>query len=229
MSNPTENNEAPPVSLKEMKKFEKWTKSLQYITGLGMTEAEKQEFKKRLDVDLEEYQCNQCEIWRDNLLKNSPPVRFMVDQLKKLDKNMTKEDFQCMPCDETKSGGFSPVHGILLCQNRLGTKTMEEHTMVHEMVHMYDHHKFNVDWNNLKHQACSEVRAASLSGDCRWTREIQRGFFTFTKQHQACVKRRAIISVTQNPNCKDKEEAERAVSSVFESCFADTRPFDEIY
>lgn len=157
MSNPTENNETPAVSLKEMKKFEKWTKSLQYITGLGMTENEKQEFKKRLDVDLEVYQCNQCENWRDNLLKNSPPVRFMVDQLKKIDKNMTKEDFQCMPCDETKSGGFSPIHGILLCQNRLGTKTMEEHTMVHEMVHMYDHHKFNVDWNNLKHQACSEV------------------------------------------------------------------------
>lgn len=74
-----------------------------------------------------------------------------------------------------------------------------------------------------------KVRAASLSGDCHWTREIQRGFFSFTKQHQTCVKRRAVISVTQNPNCKDAEEAERAVSSVFESCFADTRPFDEIY
>jgi inner membrane protease ATP23 len=67
----TEKNEEHPISLKEMKKFEKWTKSLQYITGLGMTETEKQEFKKRLDVDLEEYQCNQCEAWRDNLLKNS--------------------------------------------------------------------------------------------------------------------------------------------------------------
>jgi inner membrane protease ATP23 len=81
----------------------------------------------------------------------------MVDQLKKIDKHMAKEDFQCMPCDNTKSGGFSPVDGILLCQNRLGSKTHEEHTMVHEMIHMYDHHKFKVDWNNLKHQACSEV------------------------------------------------------------------------
>lgn len=64
-------SEERPVSLKDMKKFEKWTKSLQYITGLGMTETEKQDFKRRLDVDLEEYQCNQCEVWRDNLLKNS--------------------------------------------------------------------------------------------------------------------------------------------------------------
>lgn len=82
----------------------------------------------------------------------------MVEQLRKVDKHMSKEDFTCMPCDETRSGGFSPVNGILLCQNRLGTKTRQEHTMVHEMIHMYDHHKFNVDWNNLKHQACSEVR-----------------------------------------------------------------------
>jgi inner membrane protease ATP23 len=67
----TDKSEESTVSLKEMKKFEKWTKSLQYITGLGMTEAEKQDFRKRLDVDLEEYQCNQCEVWRDNLLKNS--------------------------------------------------------------------------------------------------------------------------------------------------------------
>ncbi|KAI8080429.1 peptidase M76 family-domain-containing protein [Thamnidium elegans] len=221
--------ETPAVSLKDMKKFEKWTKSLKYITGLGMDEAERKDFKKRLDVELEEYQCNQCEVWKDNLLKNSPPVRFMIEQLRKVDKQMTKDDFQCIPCDEMRSGGFSPVNGILLCPNKIGSKTHQEHTMVHEMIHMYDHHKFNVDWSNLKHQACSEVRAASLSGDCRWTREMQRGFFTFTKQHQVCVKRRAVLSVTQNPNCKNVEEAERAVSSVFESCFADTRPFDEIY
>lgn len=64
-------NEEKPTSLKDMKKFEKWTQSLKYITGLGMTEAEKNDFRKRLDVDLEEYQCNQCEVWKDNLLKNS--------------------------------------------------------------------------------------------------------------------------------------------------------------
>lgn len=67
----SDNEEKPAVSLKEMKKFEKWTKSLKYITGLGMTEEEKIDFKKRLDVDLEDYQCNQCEVWKDNLLKNS--------------------------------------------------------------------------------------------------------------------------------------------------------------
>ena len=30
-----------------------------------------------------------------------------------------------------------------------------------------------------------QIRANSLSGDCKWTRELRRGFFSFTKQHQA--------------------------------------------
>lgn len=29
---------------------------------------------------------------------------------------------------------------------------------MHELVHMYDHCKFKVDWSNLRHHACSEVR-----------------------------------------------------------------------
>lgn len=97
-------------------------------------------------------------------------MRFMMEQLKKVDKHMSKEEFVCMPCDETRSGGFSPDFGVLLCQNRLGSKTHQEHTMVHEMIHMYDHHKFNVDWNNLKHQACSEVS---------FTKKKKNGIFNF--------------------------------------------------
>ena len=31
-----------------------------------------------------------------------------------------------------------------------------------------------------------------------------------------------------NPNCPDKDSAERAVNEVWESCFNDTRPFDEV-
>ncbi|KAL4252444.1 Mitochondrial inner membrane protease ATP23 [Abortiporus biennis] len=87
----------------------------------------------------------------------------------------------------------------------------------------------SVDWNNLRHHACSEIRANSLSGDCRLRREFDRGFFSFSKQHQACVRRRAVLSVRANPACPDEATAERVVNEVWESCFNDTRPFDEIY
>ena len=45
---------------------------------------------------------------------------------------------------------------------------------------------------------------------------------------KACVRRRAILSVSANPNCSSKEVAEKAVNEVWKSCFADTRPFDEV-
>jgi inner membrane protease ATP23 len=59
------------TSKKEMKKFERWRKSLQYLTGLGMDETERKAFRDKLDVDMEDYQCQQCERWKTNLIKNS--------------------------------------------------------------------------------------------------------------------------------------------------------------
>ena len=45
---------------------------------------------------------------------------------------------------------------------------------------------------------------------------------------QDCVKRRAILSVSANPHCLNREMAERTVNEVWDSCFRDTRPFDEV-
>jgi mitochondrial inner membrane protease ATP23 len=47
-------------------------------------------------------------------------------------------------------------------------------------------------------------------------------------EFQACVRRRAVESVMANPVCPDRETAEKAVNEVWESCFSDTRPFDEV-
>jgi inner membrane protease ATP23 len=45
---------------------------------------------------------------------------------------------------------------------------------------------------------------------------------------QACVRRRSVDSVEANPACPDRATAEKAVNAVWESCFKDTRPFDEV-
>ena len=50
-----------------------------------------------------------------------------------------------------------------------------------------------------------------------------------TLQHQNCVRRRAVASVMARPNCKDDVQAVKVVNEVWDSCFKDTRPFDEIY
>ncbi|MCJ1305811.1 Mitochondrial inner membrane protease atp23, partial [Hypocenomyce scalaris] len=99
------------------------------------------------------------------------------------------------------------------------------------MVHAYDHLRFKLNWrDDLRHAACAEIRASSLSGECRWSREFfTRGQWKLTQQHQECVRRRATLSVAGRPSCKDDVQAAKVVNEVWESCFADTRPFDEIY
>jgi inner membrane protease ATP23 len=86
-------------------------------------------------------------------------VVFMLKHLRLAGCPFPEDAFQCHPCPITTSGGFSPQYGILLCQNRVYYKKRMEDTMAHELIHAFDHCRFNVDWNNLRHHACSEVGA----------------------------------------------------------------------
>lgn len=73
---------------------------------------------------------------------------------------------------------------MVLCQNNLQDQLTVNLTMAHELVHAYDECRGKVNWSNCLHYACSEVRAAALSGDCDWRNEFLRGNRTIAKQHQ---------------------------------------------
>ncbi|KAF8635295.1 hypothetical protein AX15_000473 [Amanita polypyramis BW_CC] len=210
-----------PAPSEQNTAFSRWRRKLALVTGLGVTEEERMQ-------DLRIYQTRSCEKTKELLMNYSPAVVFMLKHLKLSGCEVPPSNIMCAPCDLTRAGGYSPEHGaIILCAGHFFNQTHMEQTLVHELVHLYDHCKFKVDWKNLRHHACSEIRANSLSGDCRYTRELRRGFVAFSKQHQACVRRRAAESVAANPGCPDAATAERVVNEVWESCFNDTRPFDE--
>lgn len=165
---------------------------------------------------------------------SGPTIRFMRDNINLFDNDINPSNVRCRRCppDGKASGGFNPDFGIRICANELRNRAHLEDTLAHEMVHAYDHLRWKVDWSgrDLRHAACAEIRASSLSGECRWVREFfTRGQWSFTQQHQECVRRRAVASVMQRPWCEDEAAARKAVDSVWEGCFADTRPFDEIY
>ncbi|CAG8603284.1 16588_t:CDS:2 [Acaulospora colombiana] len=196
MSDSQGNNKSTPD---DATLFERWRQRAAWITGLGLSP---EDVKKRDEIATLrrlESDWKTCEKRKHELLHNSPAVTFMVNQLKLINCNVTPEHFQCQPCFRVNSGGFSPEYGILLCQDGFFNKKHMEDTMVHEMIHMYDHAKFKVDWTNLKHQACSE----------------------------SCVRMRAVLSVSSHPECPSREAAEQAVNEVWDSCIKDTRPFDE--
>ena len=133
--------------------------------------------------------------------------------------------------DKWVAGGFYPPENrIDLFADQLASKQHAQDTIVHELIHAFDQCTARVDWTNCLHLACSEVRAASLSGDCKLTREMKRGYLMhFFKHHQQCVYRRAVLSLKQSPHCGNDNVPHESVMAVWDSCFADTAPFDEIY
>jgi inner membrane protease ATP23 len=68
-----------------------------------------------------------------------------------------ESSIQCHPCPDEKAGGFAPDFGVLLCQDRYMSKKHMEDTIAHELIHAFDHCRFKVNWDNLRHHACTEV------------------------------------------------------------------------
>ncbi|KAL3488447.1 peptidase M76 family-domain-containing protein [Aspergillus germanicus] len=210
--------------------FTHWRNIFAILMG-RMTDEGKEQFRVARDLRNETEDCKRCETQRDYLFQYSPVIRYLSDNIRQLGGDLSSHNIYCRRCTNRKAGGFDPEYGILLCANEMKDQGHLEDTLAHEMVHAYDHLRFKVNWNdNLRHAACSEIRASSLSGECRWAREFfRRGQWKLTQQHQECVRRRAILSVQARPGCQDKAHAERVVNEVWDSCFRDTRPFDEIY
>ncbi|KAE8447922.1 Mitochondrial inner membrane protease atp23 [Mollisiaceae sp. DMI_Dod_QoI] len=216
----------------------RWSNYWNIITG-RMTYEGQNAFREDAYIRNESRDCARCDEWRNWCFQYSPTVIFLNKNIKALNGDLNATNVKCRRCPTRKNengewvrsgGGFSPDHGILLCANEMRDRKHLEDTLAHEMVHAWDHLRWKLDWADLRHAACSEIRASSLSGECRWMREFwTRSNWTLTQQHQNCVRARAVKSLMNRPSCKDDVQAVKVVNEVWDSCFSDTRPFDEIY
>ncbi|CAJ2510154.1 Uu.00g060540.m01.CDS01 [Anthostomella pinea] len=218
-----------------------WMNYFSILTGTMTPEGQFHYRESRYRAN-EARDCARCDKYRDWALAHSPTVRFLKEKVEALNGKLDGDNILCRRCParmtedgqvHRQSGGFSPGHGILICANEVRDQGHLEDTLSHEMVHAWDHLRWKVDWGgdkDLKHAACTEIRASMLSGECRWTREaMTRGNLTLTQQFQECVRGRAVQSVMARPRCKDDVQAVKVVNQVWDSCFSDTRPFDEVY
>lgn len=217
----------PPKSI-----WQTWLNWQRMATG-RMSPLGQKQYWEDADTRYSAADCRSCESHRDFLFKYSPIIRYMSDNITKLGGDLGKHNVRCRTCKTGMMGGFDKDMGIVMCAQYLDSRSKVEDTLAHEMVHAYDHLRFNVDWNDLKHVACTEIRASNLSGECRWANEFFRNKqMKFNMHHQDCVRRRAVKSVMARPQCQGEGgdlKAVRAVNEVWDSCFRDTRPFDEIY
>ena len=182
----------------------------------------------------DEQEATRCQYLVDKALASCPKVKFMKEALLKLGVRSDVDFIQCAHCPEgaAAAGGYLPdQRTVVLCQQWVAKAPGEvENTIVHEMVHAYDDARAHLNWHDLTQHACTEIRAANLSGDCNFTRELDRGNINPTKlagQGQRCVRRRAQLSVSMHPGCPDAETARDAVDRAWASCYPDTAPFDQ--
>ncbi|XP_066901098.1 mitochondrial inner membrane protease ATP23 homolog [Halyomorpha halys] len=114
---------------------------------------------------------------------------------------------------------------IVICQNNSRSEGVVQGIMTHEMIHMFDYCNNKVDFKNLDHLACTEIRAANLT-HCSLTSSVLQGDvspFNIKANHKECVKRKALASIMAVRNVS-LEEAVAAVERVFPKCYNDLEP-----
>jgi len=50
-----------------------------------------------------------------------------------------------------------------VCQNSARSKGMIQGVLTHEMIHMFDYCRHKMDLKDIRHLACTEIRAANLA------------------------------------------------------------------
>ncbi|CAG9329760.1 unnamed protein product [Blepharisma stoltei] len=150
------------------------------------------------------------------------------NKFKSMNINLPRDLIACKICEEPMTGHyFEKEKKIIICANNVVNQEFDS-TLGHEMVHLFDDARAEVDFHNPEHVACSEIRATNLSGECSnkgFLKHVRKG--TVTKKYTQCVKDRATKSLMDNPHFKLKNmmEAEEIVGGVWDVCFYDYEPF----
>ncbi|KAG1683400.1 Mitochondrial inner membrane protease ATP23 [Nymphon striatum] len=169
----------------------------------------------------------ECRNFVSKAFKTDIMVKLMVSALKSsgCEVNINRH-IACEECSDNVSGGYDPVmHQVIICQNNCKNYATVQRTLLHELVHMFDDCRANVDFRNLDHLACTEVRAANLA-HCSFMDALIKGtipLFRISKRHAECVKVTAAKSVMIIKNVS-KEEANLAINKVFDKCYNDLAP-----
>lgn len=156
----TTSNPSDPAASQPDKSFYTWSTWFSILSGQA-TPADRDRYLNARDTIKEAADCARCAKHRDYLLQYSPVVRFLREQINELGQDINSDNVRCKRCTTRQSGGFDSEYGILLCANQLRNRGHVEDTMAHEMVHAWDHLRFKVERGNLRHAACTEVRAAN--------------------------------------------------------------------
>ncbi|XP_066596854.1 mitochondrial inner membrane protease ATP23 homolog [Prorops nasuta] len=172
-------------------------------------------------------QLSKCEKSIYNVVKTSHLVRLLLNALKSAGCEVDiRRHFTCEKCDESVTGGYdTEMNQIVICQNTATSDSHVQGVLIHELIHMFDYCTAKIDFKNIDHLACTEIRAANLAHCSFLSAWIQGAAnpFHFKKSHQYCVKEKAMRSVMAAQNVTEAI-AMAAVERVFSKCYNDLEP-----
>eukprot|EP01135_Chromosphaera_perkinsii_P005479 Nk52_evm28s352 gene=Nk52_evmTU28s352 len=157
---------------------------------------------------------------------SSSPARVVVllDAIRVLEKKYGMQclsGIYCVQCKGTnaeyRKAYYDPQRRrvLICCDNRSSSNDLRK-TMIHELVHVYDHCRYYGRMKDSFFTACSEVRASYL-GECsdlmKWKRK-------------QCAVKQAIASVASSTG-RSRVDAAELVNKVAEKCLKDKSPFTQ--
>ncbi|KOC64978.1 Mitochondrial inner membrane protease ATP23 like protein [Habropoda laboriosa] len=180
-----------------------------------------------LEEKLEQIQKTKCELNVYDCIKESPAVKLMMAALKSSGCEIDiGRHISCEVCDKAVTGGYDPqLNQIIICQNTAADKGRVQSSLVHEMIHMFDYCRYNLNLKNVDHLACTEIRAANLC-HCSFLGAVTGGTaspFKIKQMHRNCVADKATRSIMAVQDVT-KEEAIKSVTRVFHKCYNDLEP-----
>ena len=160
-------------------------------------------------------------------IKRSPLVKLMMGALKSSGCAIDiRRHIACEECDSSVTGGYDPEYNqIVICHNMVKSENLVQGILTHEMIHMFDYCRNNLNFKDIDHLACTEIRAANLT-QCSYLSACFEGTispFHVKQAHQDCVKSKAYQSIIAVRNVT-KHEAYNAIERVFDRCYADLEP-----
>lgn len=114
---------------------------------------------------------------------------------------------------------------LLNFQNIAKSEGMVQGVLAHEFIHMFDYCRNDLDFKNIDHLACTEIRAANLT-HCSFMSALVQGdssIFAIKATHKNCVKSKALASVLAVRKVS-LDEAIESIERVFPKCYADLEP-----
>lgn len=136
---------------------------------------------------------------------------------------------QCVPCDVPANALLiqsGDQIAVAVCQNHVRNQRLLDDALAHELIHLYDYARAEVDTSDPKQLACTEIRASALSGECAMSKEKLRGVvsgFNAGGKFQACIKRKVKLSLSLHEQLIGHED--EIIDQVFPRCFQDQAPF----